>query len=312
MAVVASFGSVNVDHVVDAATAPPMVVDWFPSAGETVTVEAVPDAVESAASETHLGGKGANQAVAAARAEAAATFYGMVGTDAGDIDVLNRLAKRGVDVSDVVEADCLTGAAYILLEADGENRICVLPGANARVDEHYARRVAPKVVDADALLLQNEIPVHAMLTVLDALPLGGDGPTVVLDPSPVAGVGPLLHHPAVDVVVPNDHESEVLADDLRSFTGTIVRTAGPDPVRVDPVDGASYTVSPPRVDPIDATGAGDVLGGYLAAGLARGEAFQDALASAVTAASLSTEVPGAQSAPDLATVRGRAARVTVQ
>jgi ribokinase len=311
MAVVASFGSVNIDHVVDAATAAPMVVDWFPSAGETVTVETVPEAVEAAASETHLGGKGANQAVAAARAEASATFYGMIGADAADLDVLDRLAERGVDVSDVVAADCPTGAAYILLEADGENRICVLPGANARVDEHYARRVAPKVVDADALLLQNEISVHAMVTVLDALPLGDEGPTVVLDPSPVAGVGPLLHHPAVDVVVPNGHESEVLADDLRTFKGTIVRTAGPEPVRVEPAEGSSYSVTPPKVDPVDATGAGDVLGGYLAAGLARGEAFQDALASAVTAASLSTEVPGAQSAPDLSTVRGRAARVRV-
>lgn len=311
MSGVASFGSVNVDHVVEADRAPPSVVEWFPEAGETVTVDRVPAAVKEAASDTFLGGKGSNQAVAAARAEATATFYGIVGTDAGRLSVRERLKERGVNVDDVIEADCPTGAAYILLESDGENRICVLPGANARVDDRYARRVAPKVVGADALLLQNEIPIPAMMTVLDALPMGDDGPTVVLDPSPVAGVGPLLHHPAVDVAVPNEHESEVLADDLAHFTGTVVRTAGPDPVTVEPPNGEPYTITPPDVDPVDTTGAGDVLGGYLAAGLARGEAFEDALAAAVTAASLSTEVPGAQSAPDLVTVRGRAAPVSL-
>jgi ribokinase len=308
MPVVASFGSVNIDHVVDAASAPPSVVDWFPAAGETVSVETVPQPVKDAASETYLGGKGANQAVAAARAEASATFYGIVGRDEAEVRVRSRLQERGIDVANVVQADCPTGAAYILLEADGENRICVLPGANATVDDRYARRVAPKVVGADALLLQNEIPIPSMMTVLDALPTD-DGPTVVLDPSPVADVSPLLHHPAVDVVVPNEHEAEVLASDLSTFDGTVVRTAGAGSVSVVTRDGDRYSLNPPSVDPVDATGAGDVLGGYLAAGIARGEAFQDALATAVTAASLSTEVPGAQSAPDLPTVRGRAAPV---
>lgn len=300
---VASFGSVNVDHVVPAGDVGASVHEWFPGAGETVTVEEVPGVVRDAAGETFLGGKGANQAVAAVRAEAQATFYGMVGVDAEALRVSERLRERGAAVGDVVTADCPTGAAYILLEDDGENRICVLPGANARVDEGYARRVAPAVAETDALLLQNEIPVRAARTLLDCLPREG-GPTVVLDPSPVAGVEPLLGHPAIDVAVPNRQEAAALGEALEAVQGTVVRTAGADPVTTHPPTGEPVTVRPPSVDPVDTTGAGDVLSGFLAAGLARGEALEDALATAVTAASLSTEEPGAQSAPPLAAVRG--------
>lgn len=301
---VASFGSVNVDHVVPAASCPPEVRDWFPEAGETVSVTSVPDRVREAAQETYLGGKGANQAVAATCASAEATFYGMVGIDAESLSVRDRLKNRGVSVDDVIEADCPTGAAYILVEEDGENRICVRGGANDRVDERYARRVAPAVVESDAVLLQNEIPVPAALTLLDALPPGDDGPTVVLDPSPIAGVEPLIAHPAVDVAVPNRHEATKLTDALADFDGIVVRTAGAEPVSARRPSGDTISARPPRVDPVDTTGAGDVLSGYLAAGLARGEALRDALATAITAASLSTEEPGAQTAPALDAVKG--------
>lgn len=311
MPAVASFGSVNVDHVVPADSCPPAVRDWFPEAGETITVEAVPKAVRDAASETFLGGKGANQAVAATAASAEAIFYGKVGIDAESLTVRDRLRDRGVSVDDVVETDSPTGAAYILLEENGENRISVLPGANHDVDDRYARRVAPAVCEQDAVLLQNEIPQSASLTLLDALPPGDDGPTVVLDPSPVADVEPLISHPAVDVLVPNRHEATTLTDALVDFEGILVRTAGGEPVTARRSDGDTVSVRPPAVDPVDTTGAGDVLSGYLAAGLGRGEALRDALATAVTAASLSTEEPGAQSAPPLGAVRGARVDATV-
>lgn len=304
MARVVSVGSVNVDRTValdEGALADLARLDWFPEPGETVVVSDPPD-LPPFDWRTSLGGKGANQAVAAARAGADAALVGAVGRDEADADVLDTLAERGVDVSGVAVVDRPTGTAFVFLAPDGENHIAVVPGANAAVDADAVDAHWDAIRSADAVLVQHELPtatVDALLSRLDAL---ADRPLVVLDPAPAEGVAPLFEHDCVDVVTPNETEYRALADALAGFDGTVVRTRGPDPVVV--ADGESFTVAPPAVEPVDATGAGDTFAGYLAAELADGSSLRDAVETATVAASLSTTAAGAQdAAPTAAEVR---------
>jgi ribokinase len=305
---VVSLGSVNVDHVGyladDAVAALERRYDWLPGPGETVAVSSVPEALRDRLTETSLGGKGANQAVAAARAGAETAFLGAVGADDARYGVRAGVSARGVDVSGVERVDGPTGSAYIVVDDDGENRIAVLAGANAAVDRDYVRERLTLCDDAACLLLQNEIPTDGVLWLLDRLADDPDAPTVVVDPAPADGAEPLVTHPAVDIVIPNSTEYERLRPSLSAFDGTLVVTHGADPVEV--VGPESFEVAPPAVDPVDTTGAGDVFTGFLAATLATGGDLHAAVRRAVTAAALSTESEGVQPAvPDAETVDAR-------
>lgn len=302
---VASVGSVNVDRTatLDAATLDALDdrYDWFPEPGETVILDELPD-LPGLDWRISLGGKGANQAVAVARAAATAELYGMVGTDHAETEVLATLDGRGVNTSAVEVADALTGTAYVFLEPDGENRIAVVPGANALVDEAYLDRHWEGIRSADALLVQHELPtatVAALFDRLDGLP---DRPTVVFDPAPAEGADSLLVHDCIDVLTPNETEYQALGDALAEFEGVVVRTHGPDDVLVS--NAETFAVSPPAVEPVDTTGAGDVFAGFLAARLAAGDGFRPAVEIATRAASLSITGEGAQDAtPTLEEVR---------
>jgi ribokinase len=309
---VVSFGSVNVDHVgyVDGEQVAALAGahEEFPDPGETRRVEAVPDAVADLASDTHLGGKGANQAVAAARAGADdagvdAAFLGKVGTDADEWAVLETLADRGVDVSGVAVADRPTGSAYVLVDETGENYILVRAGANGAVDADYVAARADRVRAADCLLVQNELPVatgEAVLALLDDLP-DDERPTVVCDPAPADGAERLVAHPAVDVVTPNETEYAALSASgtLDDFDGVVVQTRGPEDLLVTDRragDERSFAVTPPTTKAVDTTGAGDVFCGYLAVELARERPLRGACRTAVAAAACSTEREGVQAA----------------
>jgi len=175
--------------------------------------------------------------------------------------------------------------------------------------------------DADCVVLQNELPVDAVLGALDALAdsgeaaAGGAGgraggrsgerPTVVYDPAPAdESAERVLAHECVDVVTPNAGEYARLRAAIDAFDGVVVETRGADGVAVTPGSrgpwtGAAFERRPPAVDPVDTTGAGDVFDGFLAAELARGTDFPRAVAVAVVAAALSTTSEGVQTAvPD--------------
>ena len=314
---VASFGSVNVDRVcrVDSETLAALDerYDWFPAAGETRPVDAIPPALDEHVSRTLLGGKGANQAVAAARAETDAAFYGKVG-DGDATDPRTELADRGVETAAVGTVDGPTGTAYVFVGPNGENHIALLAGANGAVDAAYAHAHLDEIGRADVLLLQNEVPLAAAEALLLALTGQHDRPTVVVDPAPADGAAALLDYACVDVVTPNEAEAAALADELAAFDGVVCYKHGPDPVEVvGPGCAERFTVAPPAADPVDTTGAGDVFAGYLGAEMARGTPLREAVELACVAAACSVEREGVQRAvPARETVIARRQRLTAE
>jgi ribokinase len=278
-------GSLNVDLVV--------LVDQIPAAGETV--------VARAPGELYLGGKGANQAAAAAAMGANVSMVGRVGDDEVGERTRADLAVRGVQIDGVLTTPgAQTGRATIAVDPHGENLIIVDPGANQRLSADDVG--APAVRDAAVLLVQLEIPLDVAAAAAAAA-----GGLVVLNPAPPAALPQsLLDH--VDVLVPNMSElgfltsqptprDRVQAGQLAESLGRrfdVVVTMGSLGALVVPRVGEHTHVAAPVVDVVDTTGAGDCFCGALAVGLAEGRDLVAAAQLAVVAAALSTTAPGAR------------------
>lgn len=306
MGTVVSLGSVNLDKVRQVSYEKLEELDdrydWFPERGQTVQVDGFPADFPTAYDSVYHGGKGANQAVAAAKAGQDVEMLGAVGPEHGEFEVLERLADAGVGVDGVEVAAEATGTAYVFVGPEGDNWIIVRPGANATLDAGYVRDRDDTILSADTLLLQNEVPVAPVETLLSNLASEPDRPAVVLDPAPEEGVETLIECEAVDYVVPNQKEYRSLSGQLETFDGVVVRTRGDDDVVVE--GDRQLTVTPPAVETVDTTGAGDVLNGFLGARLAAGDSLPDAVETSTIAASLSTRREGARSGvPTLEDVR---------
>jgi len=307
MSRIVSLGSINVDRVENATAAELDALeaqyDWFPEPGETVEVSAVPAAFPQEADTVFHGGKGANQAAAAASAGGDTRMLGKVGTDHREFGVRERLAGAGVDTTGIeTDQSVPTGTAYVFVDDDGENRIVVRPGANDAIDWAYVEAHYETIVDADCLLIQNEIPAAPVSKLLSELSTEPTRPTVVLDPAPAEGAAALLDDDVVDYVTPNESEYAALESELEAFDGVVVRKRGGDDVIVDAE--RAFTVTPPTVPVADSTGAGDVLNGFLGARLAAGDSLPEAVGVATVAASLATRERGARNGvPTLADVR---------
>jgi ribokinase len=256
------------------------------------------------------GGKGANQAAAAARLGAPVRMVGRVGDDPAGDRQLAALAAAGVDAFGVARtAGVPTGSATIPVEdGTGENLIVVVPGANASLTSADAD--VPAVRDATVVLLQLEVPLETVTAAARAA-----RGTVVLTPAPPQPLPPQLLERA-DVLVPNEHELAQLAGAVpadrspaelaglaRSLGRAVVVTLGARGALVVPPEGEPALQPPPAVTAVDTTGAGDCFSGALAVALAAGAALADAVRWAVAAAALSTTAPGARGAlPDAAAV----------
>lgn len=245
-------GSLNADHRVHVAR--------IPQPGETVLAS---DIVIAA------GGKGANQAVAAARAGATTTIIGAIGDD-GDGGILQRaLSEQDIDTRHVrVIRGAQTGRALITVDAGGENTIVVSPGANGKLTTDDIDVGLRGIGERDLLLLQLETPEplvrHAARVASEA------GGVVVLNPTPVPdSTQDLFEH--VDLIVVNEHELAALADDIATLASeadaTVIRTAGSDGVFVTHQDRVEH-IAASSVTAVDTTAAGDTFIGYLAAHLA--------------------------------------------
>lgn len=261
-------GSANLDLV---AT-----VERLPSPGETVPGTSYHE---------YPGGKGLNQAVAAARSGATVAMVGAVGPDAAGDTLRQVMAADGIDASHVRDVESSTGRALIGVSDEAENLIIVVAGANDLVD---ARNAPPSTV----VLSQLEVPLDAIRTAFtDARARGA---TTVLNPAPVKPL-PDEILALCDIVIPNEHEVELLGgvDRLLSLVSTaVVVTHGAKGAVVHTTSG-SIEVAPHSVTPVDTTGAGDCFCGSACARIAAGDALHDALAYASAAAALSTTVAGA-------------------
>ncbi|TPK96126.1 ribokinase [Mesorhizobium sp. B2-4-12] len=285
-------GSINLDLIAN--------VDRLPSPGETVS---------GSGFTTAPGGKGANQALAAARAGVAVRMVGAVGKDNFAAEALALLRDAKVDLSGVGETFASTGTALIIVGDDGENIIAVVPGANASVVPGDLSKTFVK--EGDVVLLQHEIPLATIEAALDQA--SAAGAVTVLNTAPFHAEAAALLGKA-DYVVANETEFDLYGEALalggrdraarmRDFAGrtgrTIVVTLGGDGVMAaTPTD--FLTVPAMKITPVDTVGAGDTFCGYFAACLSSGLALDKALARAGAAGSLACLKPGAQPAIPLA------------
>jgi ribokinase len=282
-------GSTNVDMVVQAPR--------IPRPGETVL-----------GGEFTLtpGGKGANQAVAAARLGAEVTFVARVGADSFGTAALEQFRGEGI-VTDYVTADAEAahGVALILVDASGENAIAVAPGANRRLTAEDVQRAEPAFAACDGVLLQLEVPLEAVERAVSLAKQHGK--TVLLNPAPYTALpDAILSH--VDILTPNETEAEMLlgggeaglggiaqtAEELlRRGVGCVVVTLGKEGIFVVTPD-EQYHVGGRKVKVVDTTAAGDAFSGAIAVAVAEGRAFREAVRFAVTASALTVTRLGAQ------------------
>ncbi len=261
-------GSANLDLV---AT-----VDRLPGPGETVPGSSFAE---------YPGGKGLNQAVAAARAGASVAFVGAVGHDGAAVTLRAVMADDGIDSSHVNTSGTATGRALIGVAASGENSIIVIAGANGTVTAH-------EVPAARVMLTQLEVPLAAVERALTAGRAAGA--ITVLNPAPVQPIDAAILQ-WCDIVVPNEHEVELLGgvDKLLAFGArAVVVTLGSRGSDLHTADGVVH-IDSFSVVPIDTTGAGDTFSGSLCARLAAGDDLPTALRFASAAGALCTTVAGA-------------------
>lgn len=253
------------------------------------------------------GGKGANQAVAAALQGASVRFVGAVGNDAYSTPALRCLTKSGVDLTGISHVEDTTGLAVIAISADGENTIIVISGANAWVDAEAVKQHATDIAAADIVLLQGEIPAEGFQAAVDAAThrvVINLAPVVPVDRDALLQADPLManEHEAALVLQQLGYEvaeedsknpEKLAADLLDAGFASVVLTLGAAGALVATPEGSELVPSP-KVTAVDTTGAGDAFAGALVARLDAGDSLLDAAHHAVRVAAYAVTGRGAQ------------------
>lgn len=283
-------GSVNADHVIS--------VPHFVQPGETLM-----------GSNYHIayGGKGANQAVAAARLGANIDFIACIGGDDIGQAMKKEFEKDGMNTDAVVAIpDQMTGIAMIQVAASGENSIVISAGANAYLKEDIVEKFADKITQADALLMQLETPLSAVITAAKLAKLAST--KVVLNPAPAQTLPDELLT-QLDMITPNETETEILtgvkvvdeqsaaqAADVFHSKGieTVLITLGSKGVYVSQQSKYREVIPGFRVQAKDTTAAGDTFNGALMTALLENKSLLEAIRFAHAAAAISVTREGAQ------------------
>ncbi len=295
MSKVIVFGSINMDLVARSHR--------LPVAGETLRGHDF---------FTAAGGKGANQAVAAARLGVPTEMVGRLGGDSFGRELLAGLQASSVDTGAVlVDEAAASGVAIITVDDAGENNIIIVAGANGRVNENDVERLKNLLPEAAALLLQLEIPMSAVLAAAEAGRQAGV--RVILDPAPASLDIPQQLYPLVDIITPNEVEAGQLVgfpvdgQEAADKAATILLGWGVGNAIVKLGDRGVFCATSQekffvpafRVQAVDTTAAGDAFNGALAAALAEGRSLREAVVWGAAAGAISATTAGAQpSLPD--------------
>ncbi|CCN71715.1 ribokinase [Vibrio nigripulchritudo] len=282
-------GGVNADHVLQ--------VPSFPRPGETLhgrNYQVIP------------GGKGANQAVAAARLNADIGFITCVGDDAFGLNIRESFQRDGIDIRGVkVQPDCPTGIAMIQVSDDGENTICLSAEANARLSSEAIQPELDQIRTANYLLMQLETPLDGVERA--AVAAKESKTCVVLNPAPACPLPDSLLR-CVDVITPNETEAEVLTgikvtdEESAQQAANVLHEKGIETVLITlgakgvwlSQNGVGEGISSYRVEAVDTTAAGDTFNGALVTGLLESKPLESAIQFANAAAALSVTRFGAQ------------------
>ncbi len=289
-------GSMNMDMTVKLRA--------LPKVGETVLAQEIL---------YNLGGKGANQACAAARLGGNVKMLGCVGDDDFGKKQLAALKQLGVDVSEIrIVTGVSTGTAVVCVEESGSNCIMVEQGANFKCDETYMREVGETILESDFLLVQMEIPQESLFWAIRYA--HAEGKCVVLNPAPAPETMPDDIYANIDYLIPNEIELlKLTGQELKAMNGqmgweeigkgareilsqgvrTVIVTLGENGCGVFQKGWEEY-YNGVAVDTVDTTGAGDCFAGAFVAGLAQGMTEAEAVQFALYASALSVTRQGAQ------------------
>ena len=250
---------------------------------------------------TGFGGKGANQAVIAAHCGAEVHFVGKLGRDLFGDSIAENFKKLGIDSEYVERSDTPNGVAHIWVDANGENRIIIIPGANHEIESKKAIEAIESIAGLAVVVAQCEIKQEVTLAAFSAAKKRGC--VTILNPAPYQPLSEDLLA-VTDWIIPNEtefkelHGQAPISDDvLKSFRpgkNSIV-TLGSEGAVLITSEGNLTRMSAPKVNAVDTTGAGDAFVGVFAFGLASGKNPEDAMKLGIKVASLSVTRKGAQS-----------------
>ena len=250
---------------------------------------------------TGFGGKGANQAVIAAHCGAEVHFVGKLGKDLFGDSISENFKKLGIDAKYVERSETPNGVAHIWVDANGENRIVIIPGANHEIEFKKAKEAIESIADLAVVVAQCEIKQDVTLAAFSAAKKRGC--VTILNPAPYQPLSEELLA-VTDWIIPNETEfkellgqaptSDEVLKKFRPGKNSIV-TLGSEGAVLISSDGHLTRVSAPKVNAVDTTGAGDAFVGVFAFALASGKNAEDAMKLGIKVASMSVTRKGAQS-----------------